>query len=145
MHSNALVRHVEFCTFLHPFVLENRKKELAFIRFSCIRASPVKFFENKTCFTANIYLFKVNNRNTRKRCETCSKLTIKTPERCHSSRSVVFIVNFDHISHLLLLLLLLNLNKYILVGFFLCILCPIVPSSTCKSSLGNLYIPHIQS
>ena len=26
---------------------------------------------------ANIYLFKVNNRNTRKRCEICSKLTIK--------------------------------------------------------------------
>ena len=30
---------------------------------------------------ANIQLFKVNNRNTRKRCEICSKLTIKTPER----------------------------------------------------------------
>ena len=30
---------------------------------------------------ANIYLFKVNNRNTRKRFEICSKLTIKTPER----------------------------------------------------------------
>ena len=28
-----------------------------------------------------IYLFKVNNRNTRKRCEIRSKLTIKTPER----------------------------------------------------------------
>ena len=28
----------------------------------------------------NIYLFKINNRNTRKRCEICSKLTIKTPE-----------------------------------------------------------------
>ena len=28
---------------------------------------------------ANIYLFKVNNKNTRKRCEICSKLTIKTP------------------------------------------------------------------
>ena len=27
-----------------------------------------------------IYLFKVNNRNTRKRCEICSKLTIKTPD-----------------------------------------------------------------
>ena len=26
----------------------------------------------------NIYLFKVNNRNTRKRCEICSKLTGKT-------------------------------------------------------------------
>ena len=30
----------------------------------------------------NIYLFKVNNRNTRKRFEICSKLTIKTSERC---------------------------------------------------------------
>ena len=28
-----------------------------------------------------IYLLKVNNRNTRARCEICSKLTIKTPER----------------------------------------------------------------
>ena len=28
-----------------------------------------------------IYLFKVNNRNTRKRYEICSKLTIKTLER----------------------------------------------------------------
>ena len=26
------------------------------------------------------YMFKVNNRNTRTRCEICSKLTIKTPE-----------------------------------------------------------------
>ena len=30
---------------------------------------------------ANIYLFNVNNRSTRKRCEICSKLTIKIPER----------------------------------------------------------------
>ena len=30
---------------------------------------------------AGIYLFKVNNRNTRTRCEICSKLTIKTAER----------------------------------------------------------------
>ena len=32
---------------------------------------------------AGIYLLKVNNRNTRTRCEICSKLTIKTPERRH--------------------------------------------------------------
>ena len=31
-------------------------------------------------FSANICLFKVNNRNTRKRYEICSKLTIKPPE-----------------------------------------------------------------
>ena len=32
-------------------------------------------------FPAGIYLLKVNNRNTRLRCEICSKL-IKTPEQC---------------------------------------------------------------
>ena len=32
-----------------------------------------------------IYLLKVNNRNTRTKCETCSKLTIKTPERSLAS------------------------------------------------------------
>ena len=30
---------------------------------------------------ANIYLFKVNNENTRKRYKICSKLTMKTPGR----------------------------------------------------------------
>ena len=47
-------------------------------------------------FPTNIYLFRVNNSNTRKRCEICSKLTIKSPQR----RSTVFIVNFEHVSHL---------------------------------------------
>ena len=31
---------------------------------------------------AIIYLGRVNNRNTRRRCEICSKLTIKTSEQC---------------------------------------------------------------
>ena len=31
--------------------------------------------------STNIYLLKVNDRNIRKRCEICSRLTIKTPER----------------------------------------------------------------
>ena len=30
--------------------------------------------------SANIYLFKVNKRNTRKKCKICLKLTIETPE-----------------------------------------------------------------
>ena len=34
---------------------------------------------------ANIYLFKVDNRNTRKRGENCSKLTKKTPKQHRSS------------------------------------------------------------
>ena len=51
-------------------------------------------------YTANICLFKVNNRNTRKRFEICLKLSMITPERRHWRHSGVFIVNFDHISHL---------------------------------------------
>ena len=41
-------------------------------------------------------LLKVNSRNTRTKCEICSKLTIKTPERCYWCRSDIFIVNFEH-------------------------------------------------
>ena len=54
---------------------------------------------------------KVNNRNTRT-SEICSKLTIKTPERRHWRRSGVFIVNFEYISNLVLIFLLLTLNTH---------------------------------
>ena len=43
----------------------------------------------------NIYLFKFNNKITRKRCEICSELTIKTPKRRQWRRSGVFIVNLN--------------------------------------------------
>ena len=52
------------------------------------------------------YMFKVNNRNPRTRCEICSKLTIKTPERRQWRRSGVVIVNFERISPLPVFLLL---------------------------------------
>ena len=55
---------------------------------------------------ANIYMLKVNNRNTRKRCEICSDLTIKTP---------------DNVSDVVLVFLLLNLN--IFHTFFYCFYC----------------------
>ena len=42
-------------------------------------------------------MFKVNNRNTRTRCEIWSKLTIKIPKRHQWRRSGIFIVNFEHI------------------------------------------------
>ena len=57
------------------------------------------------------YIFKVNNRNTRARCEICSKLTIKTPECRQWRRSCVFIGNFEYILHLFLVLLLLTFSK----------------------------------
>ena len=55
---------------------------------------------------AKIYLFKVNNRNIRKRCEIRSKLTTKTTER-----RGVFIINFEHNSYIFLVFLLLILNR----------------------------------
>ena len=57
--------------------------------------------ENK-CTPANsclavIYLFKVNNGNTRKWCEICSKFNNKNTRM---TSFCAFIVNFEHISHL---------------------------------------------
>ena len=64
-------------------------------------------------------MFKVNNRNTRTRCEICLKLTIKTPERRQLRRSGVLIVNFEHNSHFVLVFLLLTLNKQMPAGMLL--------------------------
>ena len=90
---------------------------------------------------ANIYLFKVKNRNTRKKCEIFLKLIIKTPEQRRWRRSGVFIVNFENISHLFLLFLLLTLNKQMLARWnILDILCDIYLSSQhllVQSSNGN--------
>ena len=81
-------------------------------------------------YPASMYLFKVNNGSTRIICEIpqrhyndfnngttrtiskmYSKLTVKTPERGQIRCSGVFIVNFKQISHIALVLPLLNLNK----------------------------------
>ena len=44
---------------------------------------------------ANIYLFKVNSKNTKTWSDVCPKLPINTVE----GRFGVFIVNFEHYSH----------------------------------------------
>ena len=63
-----------------------------------------------------MYLFKIDKINTRKRCGICSKLTTKTQERSQWRSFGAFIVKFDYISHLFLLLLLLSLKKLMLAG-----------------------------
>ena len=65
------------------------------------------------CSVGN-YMFKVNNRSTRTRCKICSKVTIKTLERRHKRhkrRFGVIIVNFEYISQLALVFLLLTLSR----------------------------------
>ena len=51
-------------------------------------------------FPAIIYLFKVNNRNTKKRYEMCLKLTIKTPERAYQRRFGTIILLILDIFHI---------------------------------------------
>ena len=58
--------------------------------------------------SADISLIKVSNWNTRTSCKMFLKLTIKIPERRQWRRSGVFIVNFEHISDLALVFLLLT-------------------------------------
>ena len=53
---------------------------------------------------ASIYLLKVKTTEVLEQDMKYSKITIKTPERRHWSCSGVFIVNFEHISHLLLVI-----------------------------------------
>ena len=62
----------------------------------------------KRSYPTDIYLLKVNDRNTRKRCEICSKLTIKAPDTIwflycslwthFTTCSSVFIVNFEQVN-----------------------------------------------
>ena len=71
--------------------------------------------ENMKRYPATIFLFKVNNKNTWKKCEISSNITTKTPERHHWCCSGVFVANFEESSYLfLVLLLLLWTSKWLL-------------------------------
>ena len=63
----------------------------------------ITFWNCLSRFPVYIYLFKVNNRNTRKRCVIRSQLTIKTP---------------DTVSDAVLLFLLLTLNIFHIFFYF---------------------------
>ena len=66
-----------------------------------------QFIETKKIYPAGIYLLKVNNRNTKTKCEISSKLIINRPERRHwrnfklwtsfTPCSSVSIVNFEQV------------------------------------------------
>ena len=84
------------------------------------------------CYPAGNYMFKVNNRNTRTRCEICSRLTIKT--------HLVSLLLTLNIFHTLFLLLTLwknivfedELLKVFLMNFF-CICCKTKALTMCIS------------
>ena len=66
---------------------------------------PMQFIDELV--PADNYMFKFNNRN-RTKCQICLKLTIKEPKRRQWHRSGAFVVNFEHITHLVLMFLLLT-------------------------------------
>ena len=66
------------------------------IFFSFKEIVQLKLYVGSFKCPPNIYLFKLNNRNTRTRCGMYPALVIKTPDRRNSRRSSVFIVNFEH-------------------------------------------------
>ena len=82
---------------------------------------------------ANIFLFKINNRSTRKRYELCSKFAIKTPEW----RSVS-IANFEHIWHFFsvrntsMYFLTFDLHAFVEHAFVCC-----VHKKECKTIFGE--------
>ena len=75
-----------------PFIRNN-----LFLSEVLTSSSTIFIFSHKN--PSNNYLLKIDSRNTRKRCEICSKLTIKIPEQRQWRCSSVFLVNLEHISH----------------------------------------------
>ena len=69
------------------------------------------WMQNMNNGPVDMYLHKV-----RSRCEISSKTTIKTVDRRHWHPSGVFTVNYGHISHFILVLLLLNFRIWLPVG-----------------------------
>ena len=60
---------------------------------------------------ANIYLFKVNNRDIRKRCETCLKLTKKTTRTTCLTLNIFYsVVGFEQVN--------VSWDQLLLIGFF---------------------------
>ena len=72
--------------YCHPHVLNNEERKynlLLKIDLYILERNIIGTISVKKLYLADNGMFKVNNRNTRKRCEICSKLTIKTPEPRH--------------------------------------------------------------
>ena len=87
-------RSVQTSLSLLQLLMSNR------VQFECLQCCVPPDF-----VPAGIYLLKVNNRNTRTMCKVRLKLTTDAIRL-----TTVFIVNFEHISHLVLVFLLLTLN-----------------------------------
>ena len=101
---------VNFAKFLRTAFSQNTSGRLL------LKRGNLLFGDEKTNISPDIYLFKVINWNSRTICGICSKLTIKLSD-VGWLRFVVFIVNFERISHILLVFLFFTSSKP--AGYFI--------------------------
>ena len=133
------ITYANVCVYMYPCVSGSKKCSLfgKFLETPVLRFALLSYYRRNICeksttnileqgpgtFPANIYLFKVNNSNTKKRGEKCPKFTRKALEESYWHRSSVFIVNFEHISYLFLMPLLLTLSmclyRQLWIGIYL--------------------------
>ena len=100
--------HCYFHTALHlPWSkawLNLKKTPRGNLSFTILRVSKLRF-QIKNEKSANIYQFNVNNENTRIECKISSRLTKMILEWRQRRCFGVFVVNFEHISYLFLVVL----------------------------------------
>ena len=87
--------------FWRSLTMADRGGEFSFFQGNHLRTDMSWYLHFlKACdYPGIIYLFKLNNINTRTMCEICSKLSVQSYLH-HWRRSGVFIANFEQISHI---------------------------------------------
>ena len=75
------------------------KNQCSCIVINCAWISDITCHWGVKAYPANKFVLEANNRNTRKVCEICYKLTLKTPEQ-RPCCSGALIVNFKNIFHI---------------------------------------------
>ena len=73
-NSYSKFNYIFLVKILFTCYYSNYFKNLDFKTALEVDPRAIRNLETYTNFPADIYLFKVNNKNTRKRCEICSKL-----------------------------------------------------------------------
>ena len=94
--------------FEHNIVFQNNKSNsISDILTNLVKTEKYYMGPSFISVPAGNYMYK----NTRTRCKICSKLTIKKPEQGQWRHFGVFLINFEHISHFVLVFLLLTMNR----------------------------------
>ena len=99
------LRHQQNSFWKNP---ENRNFRISLNLEAVLGVTPLSLFP------ADIYLSELTMETPEQSVEICLKLTITTPERRQWRRPDIFIINFEHISNLLLVFLLLPLIRYMM-------------------------------